>query len=119
MTTPRKPGRPNGTATGQATAREAYYQQMAEKARIANAKARGDLVDAATVRRDAFTIARTVRDSMLNIPARVAAELAAESDRAAVERRLEEEIRNALMVLVGELEEERRQAALADELVDA
>jgi hypothetical protein len=40
----------------------------------------GELLDAAEVRREAFALARTVRDGMLALPSRVAPLLAAESD---------------------------------------
>jgi hypothetical protein len=44
-------------------------------------------------------VARIVRDSMLNIPDRVAAELAAETDPFKVQQRLSAEIRLALIEL--------------------
>jgi phage terminase Nu1 subunit (DNA packaging protein) len=56
----------------------------------------GKLVDADTVKKQAFKAARTVRDQMMNIPDRVAAELAAETDTFKIHKRLTEEIRKAL-----------------------
>lgn len=56
----------------------------------------GLLVEAEAVKSEAFKLARTVRDSMLNIPDRIAAELAAESDTFRVHARLTEEIRKVL-----------------------
>ena len=50
----------------------------------------------------AFTRARTVRDSLLNIPDRVASMLAAENDPARVHQILADEIRKALIELSGD-----------------
>jgi hypothetical protein len=63
---------------------------------IANAVKLGELVSVVLVERDHFEAMRTVRDSMLNIPDRVAAELAAESSSTKVHARLDAEIRQAL-----------------------
>lgn len=71
----------------------------AEKTRgqkIANETKLGTLVDVAAVEREQFEAARTVRDSILNVPDRIAAELAAETDEARVHARLETELRLAL-----------------------
>lgn len=70
--------------------------QREESLRIGNQERLGRLVDAARARRDAFACARTVRDSILNVPDRIAAELAAESDPARVFARLDAELRKAL-----------------------
>jgi len=56
----------------------------------------GKLVDADDVKKQAFKAARTVRDSMLNIPDRIAAELAAETDTFKIHKRITDEIRKAL-----------------------
>lgn len=56
----------------------------------------GLLVEADAVKSEAFKMARSVRDAMLNIPDRLAAEIAAETDQFKVHQRLEEEIRKAL-----------------------
>lgn len=59
----------------------------------------GKLISAAEVEREAFNIARTVRDSLLNIPGRIDAILAAESDKAKVSEILTNEIRQTLEIL--------------------
>lgn len=64
-------------------------------------KAAGLLVEVAKVKRDAFKLARSVRDAMLNIPDRLAAELAAQTDATRIHQRLTEEIRQALVELAG------------------
>ncbi len=56
----------------------------------------GKLVDAETVKLAAFNKARAVRDTLLNIPDRIAPILAAEADEAAVNKILATEIRSAL-----------------------
>jgi hypothetical protein len=66
---------------------------------LENQQKQGVLIDAARERQRDFECARTVRDSILNVPDRVAAELAAETDSARVHRRLEQELRAALATL--------------------
>lgn len=73
--------------------------ERARSYRLANLQKQGRLYDRALAKREAFECARTIRDSMLNIPDRLSAELAAETDAARVHSRLEEEIRKALVVL--------------------
>lgn len=73
--------------------------QRAAGLRLANRQKRGQLIDADVAGRKAFDCARTVRDSLLNIPARLSAELAAERDERRVFIRLDEEIRKALATL--------------------
>lgn len=68
----------------------------AELARIELEEAQGKLINAEKVGRQAFKVARAVRDAMLNIPDRVSAELAAEKDSFTVHKRLTDEIRMAL-----------------------
>lgn len=60
----------------------------------------GALVDAADVRDEAFRAARTVRDALLSMPARLESILAAESDPVRVRALLEDELRLALSTLV-------------------
>ena len=73
--------------------RESYN---AELARLELEEKQGTLVSAEEVKKEAYGIARQVRDGMLNIPDRVSAELAALTDQFEVHRRLTEEIRRAL-----------------------
>jgi hypothetical protein len=94
-----------------------HYQ--AEIARLKFEEQSGKLMNGDAVKKQAFKVARSVRDAMLNIPARVSAELAAEKSPFEINRRLEEEIRYALSnlseAIIGdgeELEELSPEAAL-------
>lgn len=75
-----------------------------ERARLLEIKARveaGKYVDADDVKVAAFNRARVVRDSLLNIPDRLASVVAAESDSRKVHAMLAAEIRQALEDLTG------------------
>ncbi|HSF96400.1 MAG TPA: hypothetical protein VLA52_15345 [Thermohalobaculum sp.] len=75
-----------------------------ERAKLLEIKARveaGKFVDVDDVEVAAFNRARVVRDSLLNIPDRLAAVLAAESDAREVHALLSAEIRQALEELTG------------------
>lgn len=74
--------------------RESYN---AELARLEYEEKQATLVDAEAVKKAAFATARQVRDGMLNIPDRLAAELAAMTDQFEIHRRLTAEIKTALM----------------------
>lgn len=73
--------------------REAY---AAELARLEVQEKLGTLVDADEVKRAAFSTARQIRDGLLNMPDRLAAELAAMTDQFEIHRVLTEEIRRVL-----------------------
>lgn len=73
---------------------EAYYK--ARDAKVLHEERVGRLVNADQVRIEAFNRARLLRDTILNVPARISALLAAEADPAQVERMLVEELRRAL-----------------------
>lgn len=75
------------------TLREAY---MARLARLEFEEKSKQLVRADAVKNEAFKVARVVRDNLLNIPDRVAAELANETNQFKVHQRLTHEIRRAL-----------------------
>ena len=78
---------------------EARAQHERFKARLAQLELEqreGKLVEADAVKREAFRVARLVRDSLLNLPDRVAGELAAETNQFKVHQRLVSEIRRAL-----------------------
>jgi phage terminase Nu1 subunit (DNA packaging protein) len=60
----------------------------------------GELVERRDVEEAAFSTARTVRDALLNIPARVASLYAAETDPQKIHQSLEDEIRNVLIDLI-------------------
>ena len=75
------------------TLREAY---MARLAKLEFDEKSGLLVKAEAVKNEAFKTARIVRDGLLNIPDRIAAELANETNHFKVHQRLTQEIRRAL-----------------------
>lgn len=77
-----------------------YYN--AEFARLRYQKEEGVLVNAQEVRDEAFKCARNVRDAMLNIPDRIANELAFETNPFKVHARITEEIKKALAGLSDE-----------------
>jgi len=76
-----------------------YRKQRALIAEIERKKLEGTVIETAEVERDAFNIGRAVRDSLLNIPDRISAILAAETDESKVSEFLTKEIRQALEVL--------------------
>lgn len=71
-------------------------RHQAELKRLEVERRAGELIPAADVQREAFACARTVRDALLGIPDRLAAELAGENDLHKVHARLLGEIRQAL-----------------------
>lgn len=78
--------------------KEAY---LARLAKLEFEEKSGLLVNADAVKNEAFKLARIVRDGILNIPDRLSAELAAESDTFTVHKRLTDELRKALEALAG------------------
>lgn len=66
---------------------------QAERGRLELARAAGGLLDAEVVRREVFALLRTVRDRLLEVPARIAADVAAESDVVRAEKLIDAEIR--------------------------
>ena len=78
---------------------EARAQHERFKARLAQLELEqreAKLVEADVVKREAFRVARLVRDALLNLPDRVAGELAAETNQFKVHQRLTSEIRRSL-----------------------
>lgn len=75
------------------TLREAY---MARLAKLEYEEKTGSLVRADAVKNEAFRIARVVRDGILNIPDRIAGDLAAEMDQFSIHQKLTAELRRAL-----------------------
>ncbi|KLT21923.1 hypothetical protein wVul_1668 [Wolbachia endosymbiont of Armadillidium vulgare str. wVulC] len=70
-----------------------------ERGKLLEAKAKaeiGELVAVEEVKRDAFNVARVVRNNLLNIPNRVSALLASLSDTEKIHMALTEEITNSL-----------------------
>jgi hypothetical protein len=80
-------------------ARAALLEVQRELAELKLRVARGELIDAKAEAKADFERARTVRDSVLNIPDRVMADLAAETDATRVHARLTDEIRKTLAAL--------------------
>ena len=68
----------------------------AELARLEFETKEEELVEASRVEREAFTVARSVRDALNTIPDRVSNQLAAESDPVVIHQYLSEEIRKVL-----------------------
>lgn len=81
------------------TSRAKREHCLARLAQLELDERRGELLRADDVEREAFAIARRVREAMTNIPDRIAAEVAALSDAAAVHQLLSREIRAALVEL--------------------
>lgn len=84
-------------AFAKSQAQKEYFR--AELARLDFEERIGKLVEKEKVDEIAFSVARLVRDAMLNIPSRIAGILAAESDQWKVHDLLEEEIHQALEAL--------------------
>jgi len=82
------------------TARALNEQYKAAVKKLEYEERTGKLINADKVRETAFDVARRVRDGMLNIPDRVAAIIAAESNEIKVRELLTKEIREALSELV-------------------
>ena len=79
-----------------ADARAQHERFKARLAQLELEEREGKLVQADAVKQEAFRVARIVRDAMLNLPDRIAAELAAETNQFKVHQRLTKEIRRAL-----------------------
>jgi phage terminase Nu1 subunit (DNA packaging protein) len=73
--------------------------ERARSYKLSNLQKQGKLYDRSIAKREAFECGRTIREALLNLPDRLAAELAAETDATRVYGRLEEEIRKALVAL--------------------
>ena len=78
-------------------ARHEHYK--AEKARLEALQGRGELVPADEVKAEAFKAARSVRDALMSLPDRLAAQLAGTSDVRLCHTLLTEELRVALRSL--------------------
>ena len=78
------------------TSRERREHYQAELAKIDATARRGELVPVEHVKKEAFTAGRVVRDALLNIPDRVAHQLAGEVDPASIHQMLSGEIVQAL-----------------------
>lgn len=94
---PAADGSASGPTYSQSRAVRELY--LARLAKIEFEERTSKLVSRDEVTVAAFMTARTVRDNLLNIPDRLAAMLAAESDASRVHETLSEEIRKALIEL--------------------
>lgn len=79
-----------------AQARAQHERFKARLAQLELEQREGKLVEADAVKRESFRTARLVRDALLNLPDRIAAELANETNQFKVHQRLVSEIRRAL-----------------------
>lgn len=74
---------------------------QAQLAKVQLEEKTGALVRASEIQAESFRLGRALRDALLRIPARCTGPLMAETDAHAFERRLTQEILNALEVLSG------------------
>lgn len=74
----------------------AATHELARHRKLTNDEREGRLVPIAIVQKQQFETMRIVRESMLNLPTRIAGELAAETDAAKIARILDERLREAL-----------------------
>lgn len=79
--------------------REAYAAKLA---RLEYEERSNALVDAEKVQKEAMKAGRIVRDAILNVPARISADLASETDPLKLEKKLREELIAALRDLADE-----------------
>jgi hypothetical protein len=85
-------------------AQTAAMIERARKFRMENDLREGLLLEVGQAARAAFEFARVLREAVLNVPARVSAELAAETDATRVHLRLERALREALEATASVLE---------------
>ena len=78
--------------------------ERGRRLRMENDRREGMLVELAAARREAFDSARIIRETLLNLPARIAAELAGETDPGRVFQILDDAIREALHATADRLE---------------
>jgi hypothetical protein len=111
-----KPAPPTNAVGGFSSLAEAQRRlavERARKLRIENLQKQGRLIDRSLASSQSFDCARTVRDAILGVPDRIAAELAAETDTGRVHRRLENELRVALASLAEVLSDETADLGVA------
>jgi hypothetical protein len=77
-------------------AQKAVMRERERMLRMQNDERAGQLIDVSRAEKLAYEFARTLRDNILNVPARIAAELAAESSATRVHLRLDGALREAL-----------------------
>lgn len=87
---------PRGSTVALADEQRLLVAARRRKLELETMVAEGRLIDRNVVVKEAFEAERIVREAMLNLPARLAGELAAESDPGRVHLRLDAAIRDAL-----------------------
>lgn len=90
----RKKGPEGGEELEQAELRE--QKAKADKAEIEVKRLQGELISAEEVKAAAFERARLMRDTLENIPSRISASLAAETDEVRIKEIISKEINQAL-----------------------
>lgn len=90
---PRAVGKPGSTLMD---AQRRVTLERGRKLKLENDRRAGELVEVAIVAREAFDASRIIREAVLNLPARIAAELAAMTDAHDVYVRLDEALRAIL-----------------------
>lgn len=85
-------------------AQRAATLERGRKLRLDNDLRSGQLIEVAKVKREWFDAARTIRKAIQNIPARLSAELAAESDAGRVYSKLDAALREALVSLADDVQ---------------
>jgi hypothetical protein len=93
---------PGGEVLSFAKARAMNESYKAALGKLEFRRRKGELVEAADVKREAFQAGRQVRDRLLTIPARVSSMCAAESDPRAIQKMLDLEFAAALEGLPSE-----------------
>lgn len=102
--TPAAPEQPKADADEPTAGDTSEYRQAratrervnAERAQIELDQLRGRLIDLADAKRLAFTAFRSIRDAVMNVPARVAAQCAVETDAMRIEQLIEADLTAAL-----------------------
>ncbi len=91
---------PAGITQAEAKAEKEYW--LGRKAELEFKKMSGELISVEEVQREAFEMAKGVRDTFLALPARLAPILAADSDQFSIQNKLMIEINSALESLSDE-----------------
>ncbi len=98
-----KPGKgetlPDDAIPDMQVSRERHEHYKAEQVKLSVDQQRGELIPLEQVKREAFALAKAVREALLNLPDRVANQLAGENDPAAVHQLLSDELTGALAQL--------------------
>ncbi|MBF0416651.1 MAG: hypothetical protein HQL86_00170 [Magnetococcales bacterium] len=82
-----------------ASERERLIKARRELTELELARKREELVEVEAVHKEVFAMARRVRDRILNVPSRISAAVAAETDARVIDRMITQELRTALIEL--------------------